>query len=151
MNSRQESITFHRNYCVHYKPDPGKIGCDSCALKLDSQRRMREARAQNEPNMTPCIGGHKTPNVLTLCQSWERRSLESAEQYADNIERAMNRMTVVMPVIAKWRTWTDKNRVAKQEIIECPSCKGRLYLSQSSYNGHVRGRCETENCVSWIE
>lgn len=29
--------------------------------------------------------------------------------------------------------------------------EGRLHLSQSSYNGHVHGRCETDDCVRWME
>jgi len=56
-----------------------------------------------------------------------------------------------MPVVSKWRTWNEKNRVAKQEVIECPQCKGRLHLSQAAYNGHVHGHCETKGCVSWME
>lgn len=101
--------------------------------------------------MSPCIGGHTTPNVLKLCPKWERRSMEHSEKWADEIEAAISRYTVVMPVVAKWRTWSDRNRVSKQEVIECPKCKGRLHLSQAAYNGHVHGHCETEGCVSWME
>jgi hypothetical protein len=28
---------------------------------------------------------------------------------------------------------------------------GWLHLSQSAYNGHVHGKCETDDCVSWME
>lgn len=62
----------------------------------------------------------------------------------------MDRMTVVMPVVGKWRIHP-KPKLDRREVIECPKCKGRLHLSQSSYNGHVHGRCETEDCVSWME
>lgn len=112
---------------------------------------MNEARALGEPNMSPCIGGHKASCAVSLCPRWERRSQESAEAYADAIEESIERMTLVFPVVAKWRTWTEKNRVGKQGVIECPKCKGKLHLSQSAYNGHVRGQCETEGCVSWVE
>ena len=151
MNQRQHSIEFHRDYCVHYAPEPGKIGCDSCTLKLGSLQRMGAARTIGEPNMTPCIGGHKTPNVLTLCPNWERGSVESAEKYADSVQDSMERMALVLPIVNKWRTWTKKNQVGKIEIIECPKCKGKLHLRQSPYNGHVRGQCETQGCVAWIE
>ena len=63
----------------------------------------------------------------------------------------MDRMRLVFTVVKPWRTWTKKNRVAKEEVIECPACKGRLHLSQAAYNGHVWGKCETEGCVSWME
>ena len=112
---------------------------------------MKKARVEGEPTMTPCIGGHKTPNVLTLCPKWQRRSLEHAEKRAAGIEEMFRRMAIVGPVVAKWRTWTENNRVSKKEVIECPECKGRLHLSQASYNGHVSVKCETPDCVAWIE
>lgn len=36
-------------------------------------------------------------------------------------------------------------------IIECPKCKGKLHYSISSYNNHVWGKCETENCLAWMQ
>lgn len=150
MKTRQEHIDFDRNYCEHYAPKPGMHG-DYCALGCGASKMMSAARTSGEPNMTPCIGGHKCKDVLAICPKWERRSLERAEARADSIEKTLHRMTIVGPVVAKWRTWTEQNHASKQEVIECPACKGRLHLRQSGYNGHVHGHCETEGCVSWME
>lgn len=38
-----------------------------------------------------------------------------------------------------------------QGVVECPVCKGKLHMTHSAYNGHVWGKCETEDCLSWIE
>jgi len=38
-----------------------------------------------------------------------------------------------------------------QGVENCPACKGRLHLSISAYNGHVWGRCETKDCLAWME
>lgn len=151
MKTRQDHIDFDRNYCEHYAPKPGSLKSDYCALGCGASERMKNARDAGEPNMTPCIGGHNTPNVLNLCPKWHRRSLEHAEKRAEAIEGMIRRMSVVSPVVDAWRTWTERNRVSKKEVIQCPECKGRLHLSQSSYNGHVHGKCETEGCVSWME
>lgn len=35
--------------------------------------------------------------------------------------------------------------------IECPKCKGVLHFSKAKSNGHTRGKCESENCLSWME
>jgi len=35
--------------------------------------------------------------------------------------------------------------------VECPKCRARLGYSVSSYNGHIWGRCETPNCLMWME
>lgn len=96
----------------------------------------------------PCINGHTLTDPCSHCPKWERRSMESAEKYADAIEDAMQTMTVVMPAIGAWRS---KKPIGKSEVIECPKCRGRLHLSQSSYNGHVRAKCETADCVNFIE
>lgn len=71
-----------------------------------------------------------------------------AERRADDaaLERAMAAIKVAS-------TWRVKPKPAKDraEVVECPVCKGRLHLHQSAFNGHVRGRCETVDCVHWIE
>ncbi len=123
---------------------------DYCSLGCDALKRMKDARAAGEPNMTPCIGGNATPNVLALCPKWERRSVELAEKRADDIEKMMNQMKVVMPFVSKWRT-KPKPAQDRREVVECPQCKGKLHLSQSSYNGHVHAVCETADCVAWME
>jgi len=35
--------------------------------------------------------------------------------------------------------------------IECPKCKGELYFIRSTYNGHIHGKCNTDNCLSWMQ
>ena len=35
-------------------------------------------------------------------------------------------------------------------FIKCPQCGKRLKWSMSGINGHVWGKCETENCLSWM-
>ena len=37
------------------------------------------------------------------------------------------------------------------ESMECPKCQGELVYAVSSINGHTRGKCETENCLVWME
>jgi hypothetical protein len=38
-----------------------------------------------------------------------------------------------------------------QGVEVCPVCGGKLHLSHAAYNGHVHGRCETEDCLNWME
>jgi len=37
------------------------------------------------------------------------------------------------------------------DSIECPQCKGVLEYTVSSYNGHIHGRCKTDDCLSWMQ
>ena len=49
--------------------------------------------------------------------------------------------------------WRVKGKPPKDRtgVVECPICKGQLHLSQSAYNGHVWGKCETADCIAWME
>lgn len=146
MNTRQDHIDFARNYCRHYAPKPGSG--DYCALSCGSFEMMKKARASGAAPMMPCIGGHACTDVQSICPKWERQTMEHAEARADSIEASMKRMAIVGPVVAEWRK---KEPRGKYEVIECPACKGRLHLNQSAFNGHVRGRCSTPGCVTWVE
>ncbi len=76
--------------------------------------------------------------------------MESAEKYSDGLELALVRLTIVDPVISKWRAYP-KPKTGRRDVLECPVCKGKLHVEQSSYNGHVRACCETADCVNFIE
>lgn len=169
--SREEMIAFDRAYCQHYDPSGiTMIGgmephghCKAGVVYLDQFGRAPDID-ENKINgryfpsagiftRICCTSGNKNSEAdqLAMCPKWERRTHEQAEKRADDMEEAMSRMRVVGPIVAKWRTWSKTNRTSKTEIIECPVCKGRLHLSQSAYNGHVHGRCETQDCLSWME
>ena len=42
-------------------------------------------------------------------------------------------------------------RGTEKGFMECPYCKGMLRFTVSSYNGHIWGKCETPDCLDWIE
>lgn len=85
------------------------------------------------------------------CSSLDCHSRAEAEADYDDGEAHLAKTMRVLAAIVPWRTWTRESRVSKAEVIECPECKGKLHLSQSAYNGHVHGKCETEGCVAWME
>ena len=143
---RAKRIHNHMMYCQHYE-GRNIIKDDGCC-----NAGVRYHDVGGNALERPCLGGHNMPNALQLCPKWVRNTLEQGIARHEEIEGALNRMRVVGPVVGKWRTWTKKNRVAKEEVIDCPTgCSGKLHLSQSAYNGHVWGKCTTEGCVSWME
>lgn len=91
----------------------------------------------------PCVG--RKDNV---CEKFIAVTREQAEERENKIRESMRRLMVAMPVISEWR---NKEPKGKAEVIECPVCNGKLHLSQSAYNGHVHARCETDNCLCFME
>ena len=140
MKDREETIAWDTMYCQHYEarglPDICKAGVNY--------------KDQFKGGKICCYkGGKRTEEEqLASCPKWLRQTREHGEARADAFDAVMKRMTVVGPVVAAWRKKPPKG---KQEVIECPVCKGRLHLSQVAYNGHVHGHCETKGCVSWME
>ena len=144
------TVEFEMNYCRHYEPKPGMRAKDlDCALGIDRKALPEiKDKGQSRWNM-PCIGGHLLPGgACAICPQWERHTIEDGEKRAAGVLHSLRKMTLAGPVVKAWR---NKRPIGKREVIECPVCKGRLHLSQSSYNGHVHGHCETENCLNWME
>lgn len=147
MKSREEHIQFEMNYCQHYKPLPGMTRKTNCDAGMDTSE-IQKIPTNNGTKWGPCIGGHLLEDATKHCPKWVRRTREMGEKRADGIERSLAMLTKVMPIIGEWR---NKKPIGKQEVIECPVCKGKLHLSQASYNGHIRACCETKDCVNFIE
>ena len=146
MKTREGMIEFEMGYCQHY--GRGKGADMICKAGVDLKTLQKVSTGHRGIKWGPCIEGHTLPNPHAHCPHWIRRTREQGEQRADGMLAAIRRMEVVMPVVAQWRS---KEPANKQGVIECPECKGRLHLSQSAYNGHVWGKCETAGCVSWME
>lgn len=146
MKTKEERIVFDMNYCQHYKR--GKGADMVCNAGMDLATIKKVPTGDRGILWGPCIEGHTLANPTEHCQHWIRRTREMGEKRADEIEKAITRMTVVMPVVDQWRL---KEPFGKREVIECPVCKGKLHLSQAAYNGHVHAKCETEDCVAFME
>lgn len=75
---------------------------------------------------------------------------EERDQKDAEFAATMKRTITGIQIASKWRV-KGKPSSDRHEVVECPECKGKLHLSQSKYNGHVHGACETPNCISWME
>lgn len=173
MKDREETIAWTMQYCQHYDPSGiTMIGgkephghCNAGVVYLDQFGRAPKDDPNSQVNgryypssgifaRICCTDGGKRSEEeqRALCPKWLRKTREMGEKRADDFAETMRKMTLAGPVVRAWRTWTKKNRVAKQEAIDCPTgCGGKLHLSQAAYNGHVWGKCTTEDCLSWME
>lgn len=168
----EEMVTWTMKYCQHYDPSGvtmigGKEPHGHCAAGVVYLDQFGHApiedadqhKAAGLDGYYPSAGifqricctdgGERSEEEqLALCPKWLRATREQGEAQFREYNESTERMRKVMPVVAVWRK---KPPRGKQEVIECPACKGRLHLSQAAYNGHVHGRCETADCVSWME
>ena len=126
--------------CKHFNG----IQNDLCLAGLN----MREVTGGDRAGWVkraPCNIFHET---YITCERFAEPTQAELDAEKAEWDKVLKRITTVMPVVNEWR---NKEPIGKQEIIECPACQGKLHLSQSDYNGHIHGKCETEGCVSWME
>lgn len=145
MKTREETIEFEMAYCQHYTRGKGTMVCAK-GMNLEQVQVVNSGKKQYK--WGPCIEGHTLDDPTSHCPHWIRRTREQGEKRADAFEKIMNNFEIASPVVSEWRK---KKPIGKAETIECPVCKGRLHLSQAASNGHVHGKCETKDCLSWME
>jgi len=66
--------------------------------------------------------------------------------YPNSLENTIKALALA----SEWRV-KPKPAQNRQGVVVCPACKGKLRLTQSSHNGHVHGKCETDGCIEWME
>ena len=135
--------------CVHFNGLPFRIDEDygKCCDAGVNYRALVGGSDFGWMARTPCTKTTLSKDVV-LCDKYRDPTPEEIKEDQRIHKAALERMRTIMPVVAEWRK---KPPRGKQEIIECPACKGRLHLSQAASNGHVWGKCETPGCASWME
>lgn len=134
--------SFHNETClagVCYKdvtPNPDEPGCalrQPCRsiplFKTASQRAEFEKRG--------------------TCDKYEEPAQADLDASEAAIQAAIQRMETSLPLIG--RVKKEHQGQDWQGVEECPICKGKLFIRHAKYNGHTHGKCETENCLSWME
>ena len=155
---------MNRGTCIHYTGlRPGSVE-PSCAKGVD----MRETFDGKAPGIfmrMPCmtltrsLDDNNKPVYATRdrrghqeipCALREFPTDEQIEQSDRDTKRAFDNALLGIKIAGQWRV-KPKPAQDRHEVVECPACKGKLHLTQSSYNGHVHGKCETEKCIHWME
>lgn len=83
------------------------------------------------------------------CSKREAQTPEEIAQREAEIKEAVERFEKTGPLVRRIKT--EHKGKDWQGVEECPICKGKLHMTHAAYNGHTWGKCETDDCVSWIE
>lgn len=96
----------------------------------------------------PCTAVTRADMPKRVC---EKRQLPTSEQVAaDELEteqlfqRALAGMRALEPL-------RRAHPMGGSGVTDCPICKGRLHWSIAASNGHMHGRCETPECLTFME
>ena len=129
--------------------------------KADGRVERRKSDTKKQGNGMP--GTHFKPGQETVLIPVDRRGEtvipcpnrveptdEQVKQYREESERHWLKTVAALKVATAWKV-RPKPDHDREEIVDCPICKGKLHLRQSSYNGHASAKCETADCVEFME
>jgi hypothetical protein len=88
-----------------------------------------------------------------VCGSRKLPSREEAEaEFKHDNEQMSRHMLAISAAHKHAKEMGFGKRHGGQTSMPCPlECGGRLHYSVAGYNGHMHAKCETPNCVSWME
>lgn len=91
-------------------------------------------------NTWPCINGNKTTEKCPKFDPYTQAEVDKDEE----------EWNVHVEIILAAHKAIPKTGAAG--TVECPKCKGKLNWTRAvGYNNHVHARCETPDCLSWME
>lgn len=131
--------------CVHFN------GVQNTACRAAvNYRQLVGGSFQGWARRLPCFvfqSGEESERVT--CDQY--RDPTDAELEADkkSVEEMVRQLNLAQPIIAQFKK--DFKKKSGVRDVVCPVCGGTLHMSISSYNGHVRGQCDTADCLNWIE
>lgn len=88
-----------------------------------------------------------------ICPDFTDPTDEQVAEHKQMIDRWVEETKKLSPIIREFKraNKTVSGWQGNKTTVPCPICGGKLHMSISGYNGHVWGKCETENCASWME
>lgn len=101
-----------------------------------------------EPTIRKAID--RKGEAVTPCPLRQEPTDEQVTAYRRDQDEWLLKTSAALRAAAEWRV-DPKPDHDRAEIVECPACMGKLHLFQSSRNGHTSGKCETDDCISWME
>jgi hypothetical protein len=145
--------------CKHYN---GSFHNDKCAIGIAYRDVTNKPDEPGCAYRKPCVkldpldpGDAHGLKVIAdtgpqgVCEKYEEPSQDEIAAHEKVMNEAMDRMMRTMPLCIAIKE--EHAGHDWQGVKECPICGGDLHLTHAAYNGHVHGKCETENCVSWME
>lgn len=137
------------NYADAFGKEPGVFLRFPC-IQFDTRPANGKGTYVRHGQATVRIERDRRGATMIPCAQYREPTAAEVEAYQIDTDAQLNRTYAAIRVASAWRV-KPKPAQDRSEVIECPICKGKLHLSQSAYNGHVHGQCETEGCVSWME
>jgi len=148
------SIAPEDNRCRHYNGSYHNKTCLAGVCYRDVTPKPDEPGSAYRIPCKAVTSGHglkvlQETGPQGTCRKFENVTAEDIAADEEAMAKAMERMMATIPLCAKVKAAHKGENWSGTDV--CPVCKGVIRLSHAGYNGHVHGRCETADCVSFME
>lgn len=96
-------------------------------------------------NTKPCLG--ESAEAKARCSQYSGWTAEEIAEREREVEASMNRIRAAITAIRE----AVGGKRGLGGSIPCPTCSKPLHYSIARLNGHIHARCETPQCVSFME
>lgn len=104
----------------------------------------------------PCLSKYRVESIV-FCDYFRPLSQIEVNEAEQKREKSIQDKLIAVGLILKehpeidpqWEGQMD-DRKGFRGTIECPVCKGILHYTIAGGNHHIWGKCETEDCLSWM-
>jgi len=83
------------------------------------------------------------------CEKYQEPTEAEIAEYEAKVQSIVRNFEASLPLIG--RVKKEHHGQDWQGVEECPICKGKLHIRHANYNGHTHGKCETADCLNWME
>lgn len=147
---------MHLGCCKHLNGSYHNDTCDAGVCYRDVTpnpdghgSHFREPCRRHDPKDEHAMSVLADLGPQGTCAKYEEPTAEELAAEEAAVEAHIKKFELTLPLIAevkkqhKGKAWAG--------LVKCPVCDGKLHLSHAAINGHVWGRCETEDCLAWME
>lgn len=139
---KRKSATF----CNHYRAMVEHDACEA-GISYDTFKGMPFDKR-------PCFRKDRYEAVRPGCDLVEfptDAEIDETEAWMKErfVKIALARAAIVEACGGAWK----RGMPGLTGVIDCPGCSQHmtLHYSRAGYNGHIHAKCDTPNCVSWME
>lgn len=135
-------------HCKHYAGRDMFFGECKCRAGINPVEQFCEGNRSGWVKKVPCL---RTNETEAVCPSATYPTREEADredaEISAYVDRFIANLSKVRPVIEAQHKATG----AWSGQVDCPQCAKPLHWSKAQCNGHIHARCETDNCIAWME
>lgn len=149
---RLEGAARERDRCVHFngmRNDRCAAGVAYADVRVDGDpieyTRAPSRSVYTHSRSIPCLPSMNLHGAT--CPKFEVLSEEAARAKAEENERELELFLEATTRCAAHR----KEHGVYSGTVECPKCGGALHYATARSNGHTHARCDTPNCIAWMQ